>query len=70
MRRKTTCDEYSTIPQESSGLTKSLEIRVDTVLSEIGFTSCAVATKFAPHHKQGLLSPLGYFQVSVPLSAC
>jgi hypothetical protein len=30
-----------------------------TVLSEIGFPSRAVATKFAPHRRQELLSQLG-----------
>jgi hypothetical protein len=35
-----------------------------TVLSEIGFPSRAVATKFAPHGRQGLFGPLGEFRIA------
>jgi hypothetical protein len=35
-----------------------------TVLSEIGFPACAVATKFAPHYRQGLHSLLGEIRIA------
>jgi hypothetical protein len=34
------------------------------VLSEIGFPLCAVGSKFAPHFRQGLFSPLAKFEIA------
>jgi hypothetical protein len=48
----------------STGLIKYCIDHGGTVLSEIGFPPCAVESKFAPHFRQGLFSPLAKFEIA------
>jgi hypothetical protein len=50
--------------RRANDCTLSRAARGGTVLSEIGFPLCAVGSKFAPHFRQGLFSPLAKFEIA------